>query len=127
MSAAESLASGELSRQFRQNLDLTTVQITVLGEYNGQVVPVLVATVSRENWQRSPQVRQWASYFNSSYVLLGFNSDPTGADRDAIATNDSPGLNISPAIIDPIEQLVEAAEKGELSDAELIELIDALD
>ncbi|MFE4104825.1 hypothetical protein [Almyronema epifaneia] len=128
MRAAESLASSEISRRFNQQPDLSVAQVTVLAEYNGQIVPVLVATVSRESWQRSRQIQQWTSYFNASYQLLGFNNLPT-ADRgeQAEAAPPPPPLNISPILLNPVEQLVEAAEDGELSDAELIELIDALD
>ncbi|WP_346293137.1 hypothetical protein [Sphaerothrix gracilis] len=132
MSAAETLASSEVSRRFNQNAELSVVQVTVLGEYNGQVVPVLVVTVPREGWQRSRQIRQWASYFDSSYLLLGFNrsdaeTDSSGTARDTRVSSPSPRPRISPATLNPVEELVQAAEDGEISDAELIELIDALD
>lgn len=58
---------------FRQNPNLSTVQITVSAERNGQPIPLFSLSVSRSDWLHQPQVQQWAQYFGNSRVLLGFN------------------------------------------------------
>jgi hypothetical protein len=69
---AESWAGKLIEQAFTQNSSLTEVAVSIIGERNGQYVPLLTAKVSRANWQESPQTRSWAQYFSDSAVLLGF-------------------------------------------------------
>ena len=69
---AESWAGKLIEQAFTQNSSLTEVAVSIIGERNGQYVPLLTAKVSRANWQENPQTRSWAQYFSDSAVLLGF-------------------------------------------------------
>lgn len=72
MQQAASLARASIAREFAENPDLTEVSVTILGQHNGQTVPVLLAKVSRSDWQKKPIIAKWIRYFSSSEVLLGF-------------------------------------------------------
>ena len=61
-----------IEQEFTQNSSLTEVAVSIIGERNGQYVPLLTAKVSRANWQENPQTRSWTQYYSSSAVLLGF-------------------------------------------------------
>lgn len=68
---AEQLANNEISRQFSQNPELVEIQAVVMGDRNGEIVPMLEATVSRDQWRENPQVSVWkVEYYNASYALL---------------------------------------------------------
>ena len=69
---AESWAGKLIGQEFTQNSSLTEVTVSIIGERNGQEVPLLTAKVSRANWQENPQTRSWTQYHSSSAVLLGF-------------------------------------------------------
>lgn len=69
---AESWAGKLIEQAFTQNSSLTEVAVSIIGERNGQEVPLLTAKVSRANWQENPQTRSWTQYYSSSAVLLGF-------------------------------------------------------
>ncbi len=73
---AESLARKLIEQAFAQNPRLTEVAVSIIGERNGQEVPLLAAKVSRSNWQENPKVQGWAQYFSNSAVLLGFKQQP---------------------------------------------------
>lgn len=68
---AESLASNSIKQGFAENSSITEVSVTVVGENNGQEVPLLFVTASRSNWQAEPKVKRWTRYFSTA-VLLGF-------------------------------------------------------
>ncbi len=70
---AESLAEKLIKQAFAQNPQLTEVAVSIIGEHNGQEVPLLAAKVSRANWQANPKIQAWTRYFSASAVLLGFN------------------------------------------------------
>ncbi|MBD2312077.1 hypothetical protein H6G20_10435 [Desertifilum sp. FACHB-1129] len=67
---AESWVSNEIERQFNQQTDVSTVQVVVTANRNGEVIPVLVTTVSRMQWQQNPQVNAWTQYYRNSYALF---------------------------------------------------------
>lgn len=69
---AESLTGELIEQAFAQNPRLTEVTVSIIGERNGQEVPLLAAKVSRANWQKNPQTQSWTQYFSNSAVLLGF-------------------------------------------------------
>lgn len=70
---AESLASNSIKQEFAENSSLSEITITILGERNGQEVPLLVAKVSRSQWQAEPIIQNWTRYLGNSATLLGFN------------------------------------------------------
>lgn len=70
---AESTSAGAIEQAFLEDPTATEVMVMVLGERNGQVVPLLSTTVSRTQWQQEPSVRAWATYYERPAIaLLGF-------------------------------------------------------
>ena len=67
---AELLVSSAIERQFKQNPGLSTIQVVVTGDRNGEIIPILTTTASRAQWQAKPQVKAWTKYYSSSYALL---------------------------------------------------------
>lgn len=67
---AETLVSDAINRQFQQNANLSSVQVHVVGDRNGEIIPILSATVSRVQWQETPQIRRWVRYYSPSYALI---------------------------------------------------------
>ncbi|NEO92483.1 MAG: hypothetical protein F6K56_20485 [Moorea sp. SIO3G5] len=62
----ENLAQNKINQEFTGNPDLTSISLMILGERNGQVVPLMIATVSRSQWKQFPIIQRWASYFSNS-------------------------------------------------------------
>lgn len=70
---AEDLATVAIEQEFIENTQTTKISVTVLGENNGQIVPLLRSKVSRNQWQRDSRISRWTKYFTiNSGVLLGF-------------------------------------------------------
>ncbi|MEM7773248.1 MAG: hypothetical protein AAGA75_15615 [Cyanobacteria bacterium P01_E01_bin.6] len=69
MTQAEQLVAREIVHQFTQNTEIDTLQVSVLGHRNGEVIPLMTTVVSREQWQQIPQVSAWSRYHNA-YALL---------------------------------------------------------
>jgi hypothetical protein len=72
MQKAELMATNLIRQGFAESPSIKEMSVSVLGERNGQEVPLLVAKVSRSDWQRQPILQQWTKYFSSSAALLGF-------------------------------------------------------
>ncbi len=74
---AQDLASNSIEQEFAENPETTEVSVMVLGEHQGQIVPLLRSQVTRVQWQRDSRIHRWTRYFaNNSKVLLGFNNSP---------------------------------------------------
>jgi hypothetical protein len=69
---AEAVAKNTIEQSFLENPNLTAVSLTVIGEHNGTVAPILSTNVSRLNWQQKPTIQAWSQYFTASEILLGF-------------------------------------------------------
>lgn len=96
---AESLAKSAIEQEFAQDASLQEVSITIVGERKGQIVPLLIATVSRSEWQKEPNMQAWIRYLADSEVLLGFR-EPVAPQAAAnasstIATGPSPSGSIT--------------------------------
>ena len=72
MQQAEVLAKSLIERGFAESPSITELSVNILGERNGQEVPLLFSRVSRFNWQKQPSIRQWTRYLGTSAELLGF-------------------------------------------------------
>lgn len=72
---AEAMATQRIDREFRQNSTLNTLEVTVLGERNGEIIPIFSVSVSRDQWQTTPLVSSWAEYYSASYALLRRHQD----------------------------------------------------
>ena len=70
---AEVQAVDLIEQEFATNPKVTEIAVNILGDRQGQQVPILSSRVSRSNWQQQPIISQWTKYFTTSAVLLGFN------------------------------------------------------
>ncbi|MGQ4649127.1 hypothetical protein [Lyngbya aestuarii] len=79
---AENFAKNSIDQEFTANPKATEVNLIILGEHQGQVVPLLRSTVSRSQWQQNFKMRSWTRYFASSAFLLGFrDTQPSQASK----------------------------------------------
>lgn len=98
---AESLAEAEIDRQFNQSTSVSEIQVVVLGDRNGEMVPILTTTVSRTQWQENPQVAAWTQYYSNSYALLRRHEDGSGNEAGvAVAARRPAGNRLPPSAID---------------------------
>ncbi|NEO51011.1 MAG: hypothetical protein F6K55_45825 [Moorea sp. SIO4A3] len=79
----ENLAQNQINQEFTENPDITSISMMILGERNGQVVPLMMTKVSRSQWKQFPIIQRWASYFINSEMLLGFR----GSDSSLAPSN----------------------------------------
>jgi len=88
------------------------------------VIPVLQATVSRQQWIENPQIDIWTHYNNSTYAML--HRDGNNAPRaPRIASRSSAPTRV--AFRDPMIQVEQAYASGRISRQEFDTLVDALD
>ena len=74
---ARTLAQSLVEQGFAESADATEVAVQILGERDGQEVPLLMVRVSRSDWQTQPNIDVWARYFAMpARVLLGFVDPP---------------------------------------------------
>ncbi|ESA34665.1 fha domain-containing protein [Leptolyngbya sp. Heron Island J] len=74
---AESMVSQEIDLYFGTNPNHAEVEIVVLGNRNGDIIPILTTTVSRTQWQENPQVSAWTEYYSSYALIRRHDSQPT--------------------------------------------------
>ncbi len=74
---AELTAEAAVSQTFAQQPEVTDITVNVTGERYGQIVPILVANITRTDWQNTPNIRSWARNLLTPALLLGF-SRPQG-------------------------------------------------
>jgi len=72
MQQAEFIALEFIEQSFAESPSVTEVSVMIVGEYNGQEVPLLSSRVSRSSWQAEPKLHAWTQYFGSAEILLGF-------------------------------------------------------
>lgn len=73
---AEGVARAAAQRSFDSDVLVTDVAVTIIGEHNNAIAPILLLEVSRQNWKRRPIVSFWATYFPGTQSLLEFNPPP---------------------------------------------------
>ena len=66
---AESMVSQEINQHFDTNPGLADIEVVVLGNRNGDIVPVLTTVVSRIQWQENSDVSAWTEYYGSHALL----------------------------------------------------------
>lgn len=76
MEQAIGRANDAIANTFETNPNAAPIKLTVLINRNGQVLPMMVAEISRDQWQQEPDVQSWARYSTSVRVLLGY-AQPT--------------------------------------------------
>jgi hypothetical protein len=73
MQQAESQTTELIQQEFNRKPRVTEIAVTVVGDRNGQQVPLLYTKVSRVDWRSQPAIRRWTRYFHNSALLLGFS------------------------------------------------------
>jgi hypothetical protein len=73
---AESVARAAAQRSFDRDILVTDVAVTVVGQNDGAIAPILSLEVSRQAWRRSPDPQRWITYFPNTQSLLGFKDTP---------------------------------------------------
>jgi hypothetical protein len=100
ISQAEQTAT-QLIQQTFANPAVTEVRVQVSGERNGLVAPLLEATISRSNWQATPNIQKWSQHFSVAKYLLGYaappsTASPTASPSPPSAPPQSPGRFMPP-------------------------------
>ncbi|WOD39348.1 hypothetical protein [Nodosilinea sp. E11] len=67
---SEIIARAAIQRSFDADVLMTDVIVTIIGDNQGISVPILTVPVSRGEWRLSPDVTQWAKYFEASRYLV---------------------------------------------------------
>ncbi len=122
---AESLVEATITEKFQIDPSLTTLQINVLGERNGQLVSLISARISREDWQSQTNIRPFLQYFSTSSALLGYTDSMPLSSRVA----QSPTV-VSQRLVpeqDSFTRVEQAFQEGRISMEEYYRLIDELD
>lgn len=105
---AESLAGEAINRHFDQNPDSSTIQVVIMGDRHGEIIPILATTVSRTQWQENPQINAWTKYYSASQALLQRHRQ---AETIAMAPTRSP----SSSTLERAFQIDEAFDSGRLT------------
>ncbi|MEM0981950.1 MAG: hypothetical protein AAGH78_16975 [Cyanobacteria bacterium P01_H01_bin.58] len=125
---AQGLAEDEINRQFSRDAALTTIEVAVVGDYNGELVPILTIAVSRNQWLANPQVSAWIAqdYSQSSHALLQRHEE---SERDeAIAAGRTRNIPVTPVAQTPSDLVDRAYDEGRLSgDALQRHFLDSVD
>ena len=94
---AENLAEDTVNQEFKNNPEITEITVTILGERQSQIVPVLRLTVSRSEWQKNPDIDEFTRYFADAKFLLKFDNNGTAtSDSQPKIPNSSPQTPVPP-------------------------------
>jgi hypothetical protein len=77
---AEAVARAAAQRSFDRDILVSDVAVTIVGQNNGSIAPILDLKVTRQNWRSRPDTPRWATYFPDTKNLLGFS--PTNKDEE---------------------------------------------
>ncbi|NEP80396.1 MAG: hypothetical protein F6K17_18470 [Okeania sp. SIO3C4] len=72
---AENLAKNTIKQEFQNNPEITEITITILGERQSQIVPILRSKVSRAEWQKNAEIDNLTRYFADAKYLLKFDNN----------------------------------------------------
>ena len=93
---AESIARAAAQRSFDRDILVTQVAVTIVGQNNGAIAPILALEVSRQSWSRRPDPQRWATYFPNTQSLLRFDETNVANQTPEIPTPSSvPGASRS--------------------------------
>ncbi|HEY9810610.1 MAG TPA: hypothetical protein V6D13_14875 [Halomicronema sp.] len=70
---AEMMAKAAVEKAFSADRQQETVVISISGQNQGAIAPILRLQVSRAQWQNQPEPQRWATFYPSSKMLLGFD------------------------------------------------------
>jgi hypothetical protein len=118
---AEAMVSDKITRQFSQNPNLSEIEVVVVGDRHGEIVPILTTSVSRAQWQETPLVSVWTEYYNTSYALLQRHE---GQPTETVARTPARATTVAQ---NPISEIDRAFDEGRLTGAAAQEYLDELD
>ena len=67
---ADAVARAATQRSFDRDILVTDVAVTIVGQNEGAIAPVLGIKVSRRAWSSRPDVHSWATYYPNTQALL---------------------------------------------------------
>ncbi|MBV5261026.1 hypothetical protein FLX56_21665 [Synechococcus moorigangaii CMS01] len=79
---------------FRQSPTPTTLDLLVLGQNDVAVAPLFNLRLTQQDWQSSPNIKQWANYYPEAAILLNMEPPITEPEPDEPA---APEANPAPA------------------------------
>lgn len=85
---AETIARAAAQRSFDRDILVSDIAVTIIGQNNGSIAPVLALNVTRQNWRRRPDAQRWATYFPDTQTLLGFS--PNNRDEETAPDGNLP-------------------------------------
>lgn len=83
---AEAVARAAAQRSFDRDILVTDVAVTVLGQNEGTIVPLLTLRVSRQAWRSRPDPQSWISYFPNTQSLLGIQERTVASETQETPT-----------------------------------------
>jgi hypothetical protein len=86
---AEAVARAAAQRSFDRDILVTEVAVTITGQNDGAIAPILSLEVTRQSWRSRPDPQRWATYFPNTQSLLRFNQTTAEAETSDEATPDS--------------------------------------
>jgi len=69
---AEAVSRAAAQRSFDTDILVTEVVVTIIGQNNGAIAPVLSLKASRQGWRNRPDPQHWATYLPNAESLLQF-------------------------------------------------------
>ncbi|MEC4982947.1 MAG: hypothetical protein SAJ37_15840 [Oscillatoria sp. PMC 1068.18] len=81
---AEAVARAAAQRAFDSDILVSDVVVTILGENEGAIAPILRLNVSRQSWRTQPDPQVWATYFPNAESLLEFENLAVNEENQAV-------------------------------------------
>jgi hypothetical protein len=108
---AESMINDSVNRHFSQSVNSPEVEVVVLGDRYGEIVPISTTSVSRAQWRENPRASAWTRYYSASYALLErHNEEP-----ESTAVASSPNRSVGATSLGLIAQIDAAFDNGSLT------------
>lgn len=67
---ADAVARAATQRSFDRDILVTDVVVTIVGQNEGAIAPILGIKVNRRAWNSRPDVQRWATYYPNTQALL---------------------------------------------------------
>lgn len=112
---AKLLANESIARYFNQHSGISTIEVSVLGDRSGDIVPILTMTITRAQWQSQSQTGGDTKYY-ASHPLLQYR-DAWDAGRIATqprVSNGTAGTSVASAKL-PASEIDRAFDEGRLT------------
>lgn len=123
---AETLVSEVIERQFSQAADFPVIKVVVVGDRDGEILPLLTTQVSRSQWYENPRVRAWTAYYDASFALLQRHDFSEGIVIAGISMG-TPNVDSSNRALERTFQVDQAYDEGRLVGGALQENLSRLD